>query len=150
MEDDLIEIGKRLDFYLSDKKISRNKLAKLASTSSSQIQNIVAGRKYGTDKLINILKALPELSREWLLFGEGDMEKGSAEATNHQAGIGNIAGSSQVKQKIMNGDEASAATAPTDKILKIQHQLALCESERKALQQRIKDQERIIQLLEGK
>ncbi|MER2996454.1 hypothetical protein [Pontibacter populi] len=50
----------------------------------------------------------------------------------------------------MNGDEVNAATAPTDKILKIQHQLALCESQRKALQQRIKDQERIIQLLEGK
>ncbi|NEM98203.1 hypothetical protein [Pontibacter burrus] len=55
-----------------------------------------------------------------------------------------------MKQKIMNGDESGAGTAPTDKVTKLQHELALCETERKALQQRVKDQERIIQLLEGK
>jgi hypothetical protein len=50
----------------------------------------------------------------------------------------------------LKGDESTPGTASTDKVTKLQHELALCETERNALQQRVKDQERIIQLLEGK
>lgn len=38
---------------------------------------------FGADKLNNVLTAFPELNREWLLYGEGEMLKPSAPGSPH-------------------------------------------------------------------
>jgi transcriptional regulator with XRE-family HTH domain len=70
---DLQRIGERLRLFLENEKIRPNTLARLSENSSTQIYNILNGRKYGTDKLLQIINALPTINIVWLLFGEGAM-----------------------------------------------------------------------------
>lgn len=52
---------------------------------------------FGTDKLNNVLKAFPELNRDWLLYGEGEMLSGSVTQSNHHGD--NIHGTSVTVNK---------------------------------------------------
>ncbi|WP_143144161.1 hypothetical protein [Cytophaga hutchinsonii] len=54
-------------------RIRPNTLARQSGNSSTQIYNILNGRKYGTDKLLQIIEALPTMNIYWLLLGEGNM-----------------------------------------------------------------------------
>lgn len=47
---------------------------------------------FGADKLNNVLTAFPELNRDWLLYGEGEMIKSSVTQTSHGDNSPNIAG----------------------------------------------------------
>lgn len=47
---------------------------------------------FGTDKLNNVLKAFPELNRDWLIYGEGEMLRGNVTQTSHGDNSPNIAG----------------------------------------------------------
>lgn len=67
---DLRSIGKRLAEYMGKEKIGLNELGRLSGTSGAQIHNIIKGKKYGVDKILNIFRAIPALDRNWLLFGE--------------------------------------------------------------------------------
>lgn len=75
MNNHFADIGKRLAQYLTTKGITQSKLARLTSTSASQVFNMLNGTKYGVDKLLAVFEALPGLNPEWLLFGRGAMEK---------------------------------------------------------------------------
>lgn len=46
----------------------------LCGMSNGYISSMRKG--FGTDKLSNVLTAFPELNRDWLLYGEGEMLKG--------------------------------------------------------------------------
>ena len=74
---DLQGIGERLRLFLENEKIRPNTLARLSENSSTQIYNILNGRKYGTDKLLQIIHALPTINIVWLLCGEGSMHRQS-------------------------------------------------------------------------
>lgn len=69
MNTDLKQIGERLKAFMLEKRIGVNAMGRITGTSGAQIHNILKGKKYGTDKLINICKAFPELRIEWLVFG---------------------------------------------------------------------------------
>ena len=69
----LTSIGERLRTFLEAERIRPNTLARQSANSSTQIYNILNGRKYGTDKLLQIIEALPTLNIYWLLLGEGNM-----------------------------------------------------------------------------
>ncbi len=71
----LVEIGKRLKEFLDYKKMKVNELGRMSDTSGTQIYNIVKGKKYGVDKFISVVNALPDLNIYWLLFGDGHMLK---------------------------------------------------------------------------
>ena len=69
----LTKIGERLRTFLETERMRPNTLARQSGNSSTQIYNILNGRKYGTDKLVQILDALPTLNMVWLISGEGSM-----------------------------------------------------------------------------
>ncbi|MDF2455232.1 MAG: hypothetical protein K0R51_1225 [Cytophagaceae bacterium] len=74
---ELIKVGERIDSYLKLKGIGINQLGRLTNTSGTQIVNIIKGKKFGLDKIYILLQVLPDLSPNWLLFGEGEMLKES-------------------------------------------------------------------------
>ncbi len=69
----LTSIGERLRLFLEAERMRPNTLARKSGNSSTQIYNILNGRKYGTDKLLQIIEALPTINIYWLLLGEGNM-----------------------------------------------------------------------------
>ena len=71
--DSLEVIGNRLFQFMEHKRIGVNELGRMTGTSGAQISNIIHGKKYGIDKMINILQHFREVNVYWLLFGEGEM-----------------------------------------------------------------------------
>ena len=61
----------RLITYLKKKGIGRNKFEKAAGLSFGYITNLK--KSPGTDVLVKILTAAPDLNKDWLLTGEGEM-----------------------------------------------------------------------------
>lgn len=47
---------------------------------------------FGADKLNNVLTAFPELNRDWLLYGEGEMLKSNISQASHGDNSPNISG----------------------------------------------------------
>jgi predicted transcriptional regulator len=78
----LANIGERLRVFLEAERMRPNTLARQSGNSSTQIYNILNGRKYGTDKLIQILEALPTLNMVWLVSGAGPMYVNKIEASS--------------------------------------------------------------------
>ena len=69
----LKDIGQRLKLFLETEKIRPNSLAKGMNVSRTQVYRIINGYKYGTDKFLLIIEALPKLNVRWLMSGEGYM-----------------------------------------------------------------------------
>lgn len=65
-------IGKRLDFYIKNQGKSMRKFAEECGTNHVQIHNIIKGKPFGVDKLLDIIEK-SNISYEWLLFGKGEM-----------------------------------------------------------------------------
>ena len=63
---------------------------------------------FGSDKLNNVLNAFPELNRDWLLYGEGEMIKGGVSQTSHGDNSPNING---------NGNHLEPMSSLLDKAL---------------------------------
>ena len=66
-------VRQRLIEYLEYKGIGRNKFETIAGLSLGYITKLKNAP--GADKLVSILSAAPDLNREWLLTGEGEMLK---------------------------------------------------------------------------
>jgi transcriptional regulator with XRE-family HTH domain len=160
MELDLIGLGKRLGEYIDYKNISMNKLGKLIGTSSGQISIIISGKKFGTDKLLNIIAALPELNPDWLLTGQGHMEKSGAKRGISLSGTNNIIGNRN-KQKNISGVHGMEELAvpygrnnqsdTSQELTDLQQQLRKCQEEKDALNRELVDtQKEMIEILKGK
>lgn len=67
----------RINELISWLKISRAEFERRAKLSNGYTRNL--GGVPGAEKLENILRAFPEVSRSWLLTGEGEMLKNSTE-----------------------------------------------------------------------
>lgn len=61
----------RLLSFLEFKKLTKAEFERLAGLSSGYVKNFKGN--IGGDKLENLLIAFPELSRDWLLYGKGEM-----------------------------------------------------------------------------
>lgn len=68
----------RINELISYLKISRAEFERRARLSNGYTRNL--GGVPGAEKLESILRAFPEVSRDWLLTGEGEMLKNSMEA----------------------------------------------------------------------
>lgn len=64
-------IKDRTKKFIEHKNITVSRFEELCDLSNGYISSMRKG--YGREKLENVLKAFPELSRNWLLFGEGEM-----------------------------------------------------------------------------
>lgn len=85
-------ISERLANFFKDKELSQKNIAEMMGTSAAYVNAILNGRKSlrespSADKLSAILAAFPELSKIWLLTGEGEMLNAPAvEAASGNAG----------------------------------------------------------------
>lgn len=59
--------------FVKFKKLQMKEFERMCGLSSGYVTSMRKG--YGSDKLKNVLAAFPELNREWLLYGEGEMLK---------------------------------------------------------------------------
>ena len=90
-------VKQRLIDFIYSKKLSQQKFENICGLSNGYVNNIKIS--IGTKKLFDILQAFPELNRNWLLFGEGEMLNSSNNVTQQtinqqyaQNPIGNING----------------------------------------------------------
>lgn len=66
----------RVKVFAEYKKMTISKFEEMCELSNGYIAAMRKG--FGQEKLNNVLKAFPELNREWLLYGEGTMLKNEA------------------------------------------------------------------------
>jgi SOS-response transcriptional repressor LexA len=66
-------IKERVKVFCLYKHIPVSKFESECGLSNAYISSM--RKSFGTEKLDNVLKAFPELNREWLLYGEGEMLK---------------------------------------------------------------------------
>ena len=118
-------IKDRLKIYIKYLGIGQSKFEKQCNLSNGYINN--SKGNFGASKLEYILKSYPELNREWLLYGEGEMLKSSVSIENGD-------GSTQV---IGDGNHVTAPST-LDKAL---------DALAKAQEMNVKSQEQIDRLI---
>lgn len=72
-----MNISERIKKYTAYKDIKTRRFEILCGLSNGYVRNI--NENIGADKLESILKTFPDLNRDWLLYGEGEMLKSEAE-----------------------------------------------------------------------
>ena len=73
-----MDIKERIKQFADSKGIPIYKFESTAGLSNGYVNGIRKG--IGSEKLSDILRAFPELNRNWLLFGEGEMLRTGAPA----------------------------------------------------------------------
>lgn len=76
--------------FVKTKGITMKSFEQKCGLSTGYVTSMRKG--FGSDKLNNVLIAFPELNRDWLLYGEGEMLKGSVSQTSHGDHSPNING----------------------------------------------------------
>lgn len=66
-----MDIKQRIQTFIKYKGISVKRFEELCELSNGYVSSMRKG--FGADKLSNVLNVFPELNREWLLYGEGEM-----------------------------------------------------------------------------
>lgn len=79
-------VQQRLMSFILFMGISKSRFEQQCGLSNGYINSIKKG--IGTEKLQNILRAFPQLNREWLLYGEGEMLKPQQPKGLIGAGVG--------------------------------------------------------------
>lgn len=68
-----MEVKDRVYKFVKFKGITMRKFEEMCGLSSGYVSSM--RHNFGKDKLTNVLTQFPELNREWLLYGEGEMLK---------------------------------------------------------------------------
>lgn len=77
-------IGQRLGFFLKCNRISQGDFAKTLGTSRTSISALISGsRPLSHGMLARIIGNYPSINKDWLLTGEGKMEKPSKDMRPH-------------------------------------------------------------------
>lgn len=92
--------------FVKSKGITMKTFEQMCGLSTGYVTSMRKG--YGSDKLHNVLTAFPELNRDWLLYGEGEMIKGRVSQTTHGDNSPNING---------NGNHLEPTSTLLDKAL---------------------------------
>lgn len=82
---DIMNVKERIILFVGTKEMPIKAFEELCGLSNGYVSSMRKG--FGSEKLNNVLFAFPELNRNWLLFGEGEMlvenaEKREAEEKN--------------------------------------------------------------------
>lgn len=70
MEDN---VKSRTQKFVQYKRLTMKEFEQMCNLSTGYVTSMRKG--YGPEKLNNVLRSFPDLNREWLLFGEGEMIK---------------------------------------------------------------------------
>lgn len=87
-----MDIRERTYKFVKFKGITMKKFEQMCGLSNGYVSSMRHG--FGPEKLTNVLLQFPDLSREWLLYGEGEMLKTQKNSENTQ----------NVVQNNQNGD----------------------------------------------
>ena len=77
-------IKERIYSFIEYKGISIKRFEELCDLSNGYISSMRKG--FGRDKLNNVLTVFPDLNRDWLLYGEGEMIKSNNTIINSPVG----------------------------------------------------------------
>jgi transcriptional regulator with XRE-family HTH domain len=75
-----MNVKERIYFFVKAKGITIKKFEEDSQLSNGYVSSM--RKSLGEEKLNNVLKAFPELNRDWLLYGEGEMLKSSVNIEN--------------------------------------------------------------------
>ncbi|MDR1112225.1 MAG: hypothetical protein LBL18_00465 [Bacteroidales bacterium] len=114
--------------YIRYKKIPIKQFEEKSKLSNGYISSMRKG--FGTGKLENVLKAFPDINRDWLLYGEGDMLK-----------FDNIGHTTTGDHSTIKGDI---------NINEVSKELELANLKIAYLEQILKDKQDIIEILKNK
>ena len=73
MAANLEQIGTRLRFYMKIKGMDIFALGEFTNTSAILISNIIAGKNYSMDELLEVIKNIPNINPHWVIYGEGNI-----------------------------------------------------------------------------
>lgn len=113
-------IKERTITFIKHKGISVKRFEEICNLSNGYISSMRKG--FGEDKLNNVLKSFPELNRDWLIYGEGEMLSGTVVQQNNQNGD-NIQGASVTINK-QEGDYLEIIKNLTSQLSKSQEQIS--------------------------
>lgn len=93
--------------------VSPKRFAEILGIERSNVSHIMSGRNNPSLTVVQkILKNFPDISSDWLLFGEGNMLKANATANNVAAANATANNAAVVNSTSDNTVEASASTPP--------------------------------------
>lgn len=114
--------------FVKSQKITMKEFETRCGLSTGYVTSMRKG--YGADKLNNVLKAFPQLNRDWLLYGEGSMltEPATAPAASSSTDLSSTDLSSALNKAM---DEIAAQRRITEKSQQqIDRLLSLLEADR--------------------
>lgn len=76
-----MDVKQRILDFIKYKGISIKRFEEMCQLSNGYISSMRKG--FGSDKLNNVLNSFPDLNRDWLLYGEGEMLKPSISQTSN-------------------------------------------------------------------
>lgn len=101
-----MDVKERILLFISFKRLSIRSFEEKCSLSNGYIKAMRKG--FGPDKLSNVLQEFPELNREWLLYGEGEMLKTQPQPSVTQTNINgnnNYVGGNSINMNAHANDE---------------------------------------------
>ncbi len=105
----------RLNELIEKKNLTATKFATLIDANPSAISHLLKGRnKPGYDLLVNIAKAFPDISMDWLLTGKGNMivSKEAVNAPDRQNKLSSTVVSEP--SPVQEVKQSNTPTVPTD------------------------------------
>lgn len=85
LAEDNADVKQRTLEFIKFKGLSTKKFEEMCGLSYGYVAAMRKG--YGQEKLNNVLKAFPELNRDWLLYGEGEMLKGTGKTASRKVAL---------------------------------------------------------------
>lgn len=77
-------VKERVRAFVSHKRLTMKEFERICGLSNGYVASM--RQSIGREKLENIIRAFPDLNREWLLYGEGSMLRTSAPSVSQHNG----------------------------------------------------------------
>lgn len=121
-------VKERLISFIKCMGLSQAKFEKRIGVSNGFVNNM--RKSIGVEKLENILREFPDLNREWLLYGEGEMLRENGQNTPDSASFpkAGYSGSETLLMRIIEGKDA--------KIEELSRRIGELEAENRFLKER--------------
>lgn len=130
--------------FITTKGLSVKKFEELCGLSNGYINSMKAG--FGNSKLTQVLTTFPELNRDWLVYGEGEMFKTDASQSSKGDNTIQVSGTN-VDMRNINQSKGSSDDAK--RVKELEQRVAELTKDKERLQDMVdKMQAQISKLLE--
>lgn len=129
--------------FIAHKGLSIKKFEEMCGLSNGYINSMKSG--YGTAKLSQVLAVFPELNRDWLVYGEGEMLKSETSLSSVGDNTIQVSGTNVDMRNI----NQSKSTGGAERIKELEQRVAELTEDKRKLQDLVdKMQAQIAKLLE--